>query len=67
MTQFEGSDHLWEQIERYRHASLLRQLKTEFEFRRKTLPAPPLPLSEVPKEQPAQPDLGIVRKTVIRS
>ena len=62
MSDFERLDNAWEQAEQSRHAALLRQLKAEVrEFRRQargsTVPSLP-----VPKEQPAQPDPGLVKR-----
>ncbi|MBD2036981.1 hypothetical protein H6F76_18405 [Leptolyngbya sp. FACHB-321] len=62
MSDFEQLDHAWEQAEQSRHAALLRQLKAEVrEFRRQAriAVAPSLP---VPKEQPPQPDPGLVKR-----
>lgn len=62
MSEFERIDNSWEQAERFRHAALLRQLKAELqEVRRQLRPSAP-PSLPVPKEQPPQPDSGIVKK-----
>ncbi len=62
MSDFERINNSWDQAERFRHAALLRQLKAELqEVRRQSRPSAPPSLS-VPKEQPPQPDPGIVKR-----
>lgn len=62
MSDFERIDYSWDQAERFRHAALLRQLKAELqEMRRQSRPSVPPPLP-VPKEQPSQPDPGIIKR-----
>jgi hypothetical protein len=62
MNGFERIDTSWEQAERFRHAALLRQLKAELqEVRQRSRPSAPLSLP-VPKEQPSQPDPGIIKR-----
>lgn len=60
MSDFERINNSWEQAERCRHAALLRQLKAELqEIRRQSHCFTPSP---VPKEQPSQPDPGIIKR-----
>lgn len=62
MSDFERINYSWDQAEQFRHAALLRQLKAEFqEMRRQSRPAAP-PSLPVPKEQPPQPDPGIIKR-----
>lgn len=62
MSDFERLDNAWEQAEQSRHAALLRQLKAEVrEFRRQTLGSA-VSASPVPKEQPSQPDLWLLKR-----
>ena len=62
MSDFERLDHAWEQAEQLRHAALLRQLKAEVrEFRRQARGSA-VPSSPVLREQPSQPDPGLVKQ-----
>ncbi|XGW00831.1 MAG: hypothetical protein ACAF41_33175 (plasmid) [Leptolyngbya sp. BL-A-14] len=64
MSDFEQLDNPWEQAEQTRHAALLRQLKAEVRAFRRQARSSNVPASPVPKEQPAQPDPGLLIKRV---